>query len=35
MPWKQLLRWVYNTLISASKDDFFQLRSRHALAAFS
>jgi len=28
-PWKTLLRWVYNTLISARADDLVDLRARH------
>jgi hypothetical protein len=34
-PWKQLIRWAYNTLIAATETDVIQLKSRHPLAAFS
>ena len=32
-PWKDLMRWVYNTLIAATDDDVADLRPRKAISA--
>ena len=35
MPWRQLLRWLYNTLIAATRDQLLGLRSRPEVAVRS
>ena len=34
VPWKELMRWMYNALIGAREADVAGLRSRQGVAAF-